>query len=398
MDDQPYITFVRRCKKFVSCYICHVNIMVRRYESHLAIQHNIGGMLRRHCEWCNKDGKNFKHRYACVKRRQKKTHWKTHFPRKIQLDILPWTVNYQLTSYEFNNRDLDNWLKTIKQQNGVRGLFKYGTFENDINTMAPFDNDNYDEYSVNDDFYDQRMNIHDYFIKKWDNNFYCYKRVIVDRFDWLWFKRFLDIVRSMQVRIYPYWSCCKRGKRHMIIRYPRCEEADIERQWNILVAPTVIKKELKTRQHFISNLVQVSNIFMQHNYYVNKPLPPYAAFFMSLLYDNGVEEYYTAKYRNKNIEHCTAIRANDEWTVPLGCLDDLRDLVLPIHRNKRLHPTNFTTINLPNGEAMSIREWNNIQLSTGNRFINRLADNNLKLSKKQQQILDAINKYIIYEK
>lgn len=379
IDSNKYINLIHRCNKPVPCLVCHIDVLVRQYESHITIKHKID--IVKYCEWCGEEGVNYTHRYNCVKQmvrsNQKKNksafleqlyHEKQRLDERRMIDILPWDVDFVLTDYEFNNRELDNWLKNKSSQDSGG---------DDIVTIEG-----------QHQFYDKRLNIHENFIINWDNTVYCYRHLIIEHSTWPTFKSFLNIVQPMSYNVYPYW-CCKADNRHIIVRYPRLEKDKIESLWIDMIDST--SKLLETRQHFISSLVKVSSKCG------NKPLPPYAAFFMSLLYNNGIEEYFTAKYARKTIDYCYAKRdENNKWTVPYGYLNSLRDLVLPIDRNLMLdrHDLTITTL-LDAGDTMSIREWNHLQLTSGNRFINRLADTTHILTNRQQQILDAVHKMAV---
>lgn len=307
-----------------------------------------------------------------------------------------------ITSYEFNNKELDHWLSNKK-------IYRGNHYSTDIfvtDTLEPSE-----EF-----IFDERLNIESNFIIEWDDNLYDYEHITVRQEAWKSFIAFRKEVAKLDYEIYSYWSFCQADNEihtHMIVRYPREKKIVIRRQWNDYVYPNNVKPIL-TQYEFISTIYNLSKksdncIFarydqLQSNYFVNKPLPPQAMLFMSLLYKGGLSDYLIA---TTTADYFKAER-NDkyEWCIQIGHLNETRDLVLPISRDKQFGVNHENIIYLPGkhitaivdfdkGINMDNYEWNRYQIQHGNVLLDAVEKCMHVLSPSQQQIFNIINKIVI---
>lgn len=225
----------------------------------------------------------------------------------------------------------------------------------------------------------------------------------------------------------------------MIVRYEKVYSGPVNSAWK-----KIIKRKsrtlLETRLHLINMINYVSNTasqssdeyhkkFSKNNikkgnchFMINTPVPPFADLFLSLLYKNGLDFWLRAKFRNTGVDSFAAQarreNGNGKWVVKIGSLTSNRSIIIPIKKNldfifereyeknmdvdeeydnKYLHIIGNGRIRLVENEGLvklSITEWNAHQLASGNNMMDLVANMDFILGKKQQEILNVLERYL----
>lgn len=215
------------------------------------------------------------------------------------------------------------------------------------------------------------------------------------------------------------------------------------------------RKPLSTRLHLIHTICYVSNIasqcieneldsfnqfYCQDAYHgfkswktnktkrgnchfaISRPVPPFADLFFSLLYPTGLENWLQAKFKNTGVDSfaAEARRANGSgsWVVELKYLSGESKIVIPVKKyfdfvvinsNATMLKVNTTNngnylyllknkrVKLERKDglvALTRKDWNKHQLQRGNNMMDVVANTCFQLGKKQQEILNVLERYL----